>query len=56
MKLYRMPFKLPFAYDQQLGQFKRVAGEGQADFKGISIDLNLRSPLNEIMNYKELLN
>jgi len=47
---------LPFAYDQQLGQFKRVAGEGQADFKGISIDLNLRSPLNEIMNYKELLN
>jgi hypothetical protein len=46
---------LPFAYDQQLGQFKRVAGEGQADFKGISIDLNLRSPLNEIMNYKELL-
>lgn len=46
---------LPFAYDQQMGQFKRVAGQGQADFKGISIDLNLRSPLNEIMNYKELL-
>ncbi len=46
---------LPFAYDQQLAQFKRVAGEGQADFKGISIDLNLRSPLNEILNYKELL-
>lgn len=46
---------LPFAYDQSLGQFKRVAGKGQADFKGISIDLNLRSPLNDIINYKELL-
>ncbi len=46
---------LPFAYDQQLGQFKRVAGQGEADFRGISIDLNLRSPLNEILNYKELL-
>lgn len=46
---------LPFAYDQSLGQFKRVSGAGQADFKGISIDLNLRSPLNDIINYKELL-
>ncbi|MGD8834013.1 MAG: YdbH domain-containing protein [Desulfobacteraceae bacterium] len=46
---------LPFAYDQSLGQFKRVAGKGAADFTGISIDLNFRSPLNDIMNYKELL-
>ncbi len=46
---------LPFVYDQSLGQFKRVAGQGQADFKGISIDLNFRSPLNEIIHYKELL-
>jgi hypothetical protein len=46
---------LPFAYDQSLGQFKRVSGAGQADFKGISIDLNLRSPLNDIINYKALL-
>jgi hypothetical protein len=46
---------LPFAYDQSLGQFKRVSGAGQADFKGISIDLNLRSPLNDIINYKDLL-
>ncbi len=46
---------LPFAYDQQLGQFQRIAGEGQADFKGIGIDLNIRSPLNEIIHYKELL-
>jgi hypothetical protein len=46
---------LPFAYDQSLGQFKRVAGQGQADFKGISIDLNFTSPLNDIIHYKDLL-
>jgi hypothetical protein len=46
---------LPFAYDGKSGQFKRVAGQGLADFKGLSIDLNLRSPLNDILNYKALL-
>ncbi|MEJ2037982.1 MAG: YdbH domain-containing protein, partial [Desulfosarcinaceae bacterium] len=46
---------LPFAYDRELGQFTRVQGKGQADFKGIGIDLNLRSPFNEILNYKKLL-
>ena len=46
---------LPFAYDQSLGQFKRVGGSGQADFKGISIDLNFTSPLNDIIHYKDLL-
>ncbi len=46
---------LPFAYDQSLGQFMRVTGAGQADFKGISIDLNFRSPLNDIIHYKDLL-
>lgn len=45
---------MPFAYDQSIGQLKRVAGEGQADFKGINIDLNFRSPLNDIINYKDL--
>jgi hypothetical protein len=45
---------LPFVYDQELGQFKRVEGQGQAEFKGIGIDLNLRSPLNQILRYKEL--
>jgi hypothetical protein len=46
---------LPFAYDQDLGVLKRIQGKGQADFKGIAIDLNFRSPINEILNYKELL-
>jgi|GEM_PF-1556275 len=45
---------LPFAYDQSLGQFKRIEGKGQADFQGIAIDLNLRSPINDLINYKEL--
>jgi hypothetical protein len=46
---------LPFAFDQQLGRFKRVSGQGQAEFKGIGIDLNFKSPLNKILHYKELL-
>jgi hypothetical protein len=45
---------LPFAYDTGLGRFKRVAGEGEADFTGISIDLNFRSPLNELLQYRNL--
>lgn len=45
---------LPFAYDTEMGSFKRVSGEGQADFTGISIDLNFRSPLNDILQYKKL--
>ena len=46
---------LPFAYDQELGRLKRVQGKGQAEFQGIDIDLNFRSPLNQILNYRELL-
>lgn len=45
---------LPFAYDTGLGRFKRVSGEGEADFTGISIDLNFRSPLNEILRYRKI--
>ncbi len=46
---------LPFAYDQKLGQFIRVAGQGEAEFKGINIDLNFNTPLNDIIHYQELL-
>jgi hypothetical protein len=45
---------LPFAYDTGLGRFKRVTGDGAADFTGISIDLNFRSPLNEILQYRNV--
>ena len=47
---------LPFAYDTGLGRFIRVSGEGEADFTGISIDLNFRSPLNEILQYRKIFN
>jgi hypothetical protein len=46
---------LPFGYDQNLGTLMRVHGEGQAEFKGINIDLNFKSPINEILNYQELI-
>jgi hypothetical protein len=45
---------LPFAYDPQTGSFQRYAGEGQAEFKGIRIDLNFRTPLDRILDYKTL--
>ncbi|MCJ8502285.1 intermembrane phospholipid transport protein YdbH family protein [Desulfatitalea alkaliphila] len=45
---------LPFAYDPQTGGFQRYAGEGQADFQGIGIDINFRTPLDRIMDYKTL--
>jgi hypothetical protein len=46
---------LPFAYDQNKGQFLRIQGQGQAEFKGINIDLNFQIPLNQILQYKDLL-
>jgi hypothetical protein len=46
---------LPFAYNRESGQFTRTNDEGQADFKGIGVDLNFNIPLNEIIHYKDLL-
>jgi hypothetical protein len=46
---------LPFAYNQESGQLIRSSGKGQADFQGIGIDLNFNIPINQILNYKELL-
>ncbi len=46
---------MPFAYDPKAGGFVRHQGEGQAEFKGIRIDLNFTTPLNEILNYRSLL-
>ena len=46
---------LPFSYDQQKGQFMRTQGRGQAEFKGIDIDLNFQSPLNQILHIKEMM-
>jgi hypothetical protein len=46
---------LPFAYNQESGQFTRVKGEGQAEFKGVGVDLNFNIPLNDVLNYRDLL-
>jgi hypothetical protein len=46
---------LPFEYDSEAGKFSRNTGQGQAEFKGIDIDLNFRSPLDEILRYSKLL-
>jgi hypothetical protein len=46
---------LPFAYDPQSGALQRYKGEGQAEFKGIRIDLNFSTPLNALLDYKALL-
>lgn len=46
---------LPFAYDPQSGVFKRFSGQGQAEFQGINIDLNFKTPLREILHYRQLM-
>ncbi len=46
---------LPFGYDPQTGSLKRIKGQGEADFKGIAIDLNFKTPLDDILHYKGLL-
>jgi hypothetical protein len=32
----------------------RIQGQGQAEFKGIDIDLNFQIPLNQILHLKEM--
>ena len=46
---------LPFVYKKELGSFIRVtAGSPGSHFQGISLDINLRLPLNRILQYKDL--
>ncbi|MFZ5563091.1 MAG: intermembrane phospholipid transport protein YdbH family protein [Thermodesulfobacteriota bacterium] len=48
---------LPFVYDKQQGGFVRVTNEKQySEFKGLSLDVNFRIPINQLIGYKELLN
>ncbi|NLD37594.1 MAG: hypothetical protein GX654_12070 [Desulfatiglans sp.] len=48
--------KLPFRYDKDLSRFQRVetASEG-SNFQGISLDVNFKLPLDELLNYKGAL-
>ena len=47
---------LPFIYDKKKGGFIRDKDARQlSEFKGLSLDVNFRIPLNELIGYKKLL-
>ncbi len=56
LQFYGKPNRLlPFVYKKELGGFARVtAGSPGSHFQGISLDINLRLPLNRILQYKDL--
>ncbi len=44
---------LPFLYKKDIGSFVRISSDGPGShFQGISLDINLRFPLNHILQYK----
>ena len=48
---------LPFEYDSEIGGFVRVGAESRgSEFQGISLDVNFRVPLNELLEYRDVLN
>ena len=48
---------LPFVYKKEIGGFARIdAGSKGSHFQGIHLNVNFRLPLNEIMQYKGLMN
>jgi hypothetical protein len=48
--------KLPFRYDKNLNRFMRVESNVEgSNFQGISLDVNLKLPLDELLNYKGAL-
>jgi len=47
---------LPFVYRKEIGSFVRVeAGAQGSVFQGISLDVNLKLPLNRLLEYKEIV-
>lgn len=48
---------LPFVYRKEIGSFVRVeAGARGSVFQGIGLDVNLRLPLNQLLQYKDIVN
>jgi hypothetical protein len=48
---------LPFEYDKEIGGFVRVDADSRgSDFQGISLDVNFTVPLNDLLEYKDVLN
>jgi len=47
---------LPFEYDESFGGFIRVdAASRGSEFQGISLDVNFRVPLNDLLEHREIL-
>jgi hypothetical protein len=47
---------LPFVYEKEIGSFVRVeAGSQGSVFQGISLDVNLKLPLNRLLQYKDIV-
>lgn len=47
---------LPFIYKKEIGSFVRVESDAQGShFQGISLDVNLRLPLNRLLQYKDIV-
>jgi hypothetical protein len=47
---------LPFVYKKELGGFIRVEAESEGSrFQGIRLDVNFRLPLNQLLQYKDLI-
>lgn len=48
---------LPFIYKKDMGGFVRVeVGSQGSVFQGIGLDVNLRLPLNQLLQYKDIVN
>lgn len=48
---------LPFVYKKEIGGFVRVeTGAKGSVFQGIGLDVNLRLPLNRLLQYKDIVN
>ena len=48
---------LPFVYEKEIGSFVRVeAGAQGSVFQGIGLDVNLRLPLDQLLQYKDMVN
>jgi hypothetical protein len=48
---------LPFIYKKEIGSFVPRRGRAQGSiFQGIGLDVNLRLPLNQLLQYKDIVN
>ncbi len=47
---------LPFTYNRDIGSFARVSASSPGSvFQGIRLDVNFRLPLDQLLQYRQLL-